>query len=171
VNKKIQMLSACALRLRIIHGFFDSEKIVLRFTPFIDFSPEADARPDKFLLLVRHLIGHAVGDATQLHKPLKLPGPRPKLEKVWKREVSEYNRTVKAQRKKEAEQKLEKKQKLKEQRKLKREHKLKTAPGRMGVVNGGRQAKMIGLANGSSNGALQSGTLKRPVMLGRRASV
>ncbi len=26
------------MRLRIIHGFFDSERIVLRFTPLMDFA-------------------------------------------------------------------------------------------------------------------------------------
>jgi hypothetical protein len=35
---KIQLFSACGMRLRIIHGFFDSERIVLRFTPLMDFA-------------------------------------------------------------------------------------------------------------------------------------
>ncbi len=71
------------MRLRIIHGFFDGEDIVLRFTPLMDMSPTADERPQKLLLLLRHLVGHAVGDAASLSRPLQRPGPMPELEKLW----------------------------------------------------------------------------------------
>ncbi len=84
------------MRLRIIHGFFDGENIVLRYSPLLDLAPAANKRPQKLLLLVHHLVGHAVGDATTLPKPLKRPGPMPELEKAWLLCANKPGKTKKA---------------------------------------------------------------------------
>ncbi len=155
------MFSACGLRLRIIHGFFDGEQIVLRFTPFYDFSREDDEERRKVhLLLVRYLVGHAVGDATKLHKPLKLPGPMPVLEKDWKRQAKAYNKAIDAQRKK---KKAERK--LKEERKQKKSHKVNGEGKEDEVV------KMTQATNGSCNGAPKGGNPKTPVTINGNVSV
>ncbi len=80
------MFSACGLRLRVIHAFFDGERVVLRFTPFYDFLRVARTKPpDTLQLLMRYLVGHAVGDVSMTPRPLALPGPMPELEQGWAR--------------------------------------------------------------------------------------
>jgi hypothetical protein len=41
--------------------------------------------PDMLQLLMRHLVGHAVGDVSMTPRPLELPGPMPELEQDWAR--------------------------------------------------------------------------------------
>jgi hypothetical protein len=154
------MFSACSFRLRVIHGFFDGENIVLRYTPFYDFSREDDEEQRNMLLLVRHLVGHAVGDATKLHKPLKLPGPMPVLEKDWKREAKAYNNALKAKKKKKM-----------AERKLKEEQKQRKSLEANGDVRGGTVVEVTKAANGSCNGVPKSNDPKKLVMLNGSASV
>jgi hypothetical protein len=96
------------------------------------------------LLLVRHLVGHAVGDAMTLPKPLKRPGPMPELEKAWQLRANMSGKTKKAK----AAQRL-------------------TAKGQAN----GRAALVTNGANGISDTLAKGGRLKKTLTPNGRAVV
>ncbi len=160
------------MRLHIIHGFSDGERIVLRFTLLIDLAPgaAADAWQAQLRLVMRHLIGCAVGDGATLAKPLATPGPRPELEKVWKHMARTHNWALAAQNKKLKNEAEQKRQQLKEQRTVNGAP-MVNGSGRGGSnVNGSMEGTAAEAVQGGCNGAPKGGVVKKQCMLNAHAS-
>jgi hypothetical protein len=66
-------------RVRNIHAIYHGEQVVLPFTYFYDLLRTADVTPDTLQLLMRDLIGQAVGESST-PKLVKMPRPVPELE-------------------------------------------------------------------------------------------
>ncbi len=161
------------MRMRIIQGFFDGARIVLRFTPLMTFAlPVADTWRAHLRLVVLHLVGRAVGDAATLVHPLARPGPKPELERVWQRKARKHNRALTAQKRKLGKAEQKKGQQLKEQRKVNGTPKVSdNGSGEFGGdINEGMEDKAMDIAHGNCNGVPKDGSVEKQSMLNVHAS-
>jgi hypothetical protein len=111
---------------------------------------------------VRYLIGR---DAATLAKSLATPGPRPELEKLWRRTARKHNRAIAAQKRKLKKEAEYKQQQLPEQRALNGAPMVKGSGGDDGEVYGSVKRTAAEVVDGGCKGAPKSVGVKKQCML------